>query len=292
MKKNLIILCATICVCGAWAKINNPWSQVKEPTSGVAQSIGDYSAGCLRGAQTLPAEGEGFQVMRLSRKRFFGHPALLNFLQETGMRIKAVTGRDVLVGDMGQPRGGPTMSGHASHQTGLDVDVWYIQPKPGQILTYRERETLGSPSMVIPEFEGLNQYWTDDHIRLLKAAAASDQVERIFVNPVIKKRICDLTREPWLQKLRPWWFHEDHFHVRLKCQAGSPQCVSQAAPPSGDGCAEVDGWFKPDAKATSHFYRTCKVGEVLVLSTGEKIKCSGPTMPKLPAECQAVLTEN
>ena len=35
------------------------------------------------------------------------------------------------VGDMAQPRGGPLPFGHASHQTGLDVDIWFtLTPRP------------------------------------------------------------------------------------------------------------------------------------------------------------------
>ncbi len=35
----------------------------------------------------------------------------------------------VLIGDMGMPAGGRFNGGHASHQTGLDVDIFLQLPK-------------------------------------------------------------------------------------------------------------------------------------------------------------------
>jgi len=50
----------------------------------------------------------------------------------------------------------------------------------------------------------------------------------------------------WLNKVRPWWGHTYHFHVRLDCPAGMSTCVPQKAPPPGDGCgAELDAWLQP-----------------------------------------------
>ena len=48
-----------------------------------------------------------------------------------------------------------------------------------------------------------------------------------------------------MDKVRPWYGHNDHIHVRLKCPADSPNCRKQPPVPGGDGCAakELDYWF-------------------------------------------------
>ncbi len=46
-----------------------------------------------------------------------------------------------------QPRGGPTLSGHASHQTGLDADIW-LTPMPNRQLSRKEREDTSAVMMV------------------------------------------------------------------------------------------------------------------------------------------------
>ena len=81
-----------------------------------------------------------------------------------------------------------------------------------------------------------------EQILKLKLAALSPEVERIFVNPAIKTYLCSALEESeltWLNKLRPWPGHHEHFHVRIRCPEGSPECVSQEAPPPGDGCNEL-----------------------------------------------------
>src|SRR5436190_14984120 len=66
------------CVCAACALASsavladalvNPWQALRTPAKGVARSIGDYSAGCLTGAETLPLDGDGYRVMRPGRRR-------------------------------------------------------------------------------------------------------------------------------------------------------------------------------------------------------------------------------
>ena len=52
-----------------------------------------------------------------------------------------------------------------------------------------------------------------------------------------------------MAKIRPWWGHNYHFHVRLLCPSGSPQCREQAPPPPGDGCGkQLDWWFTEEAR--------------------------------------------
>ncbi|HDL3484536.1 TPA: penicillin-insensitive murein endopeptidase, partial [Mannheimia haemolytica] len=97
------------------------WEKIKTPVQGKAQSIGGYSNGCIIGAQPLALKGEGYQVIRSARNRYYGHPQLLDYLTYLGKKTKAAGVPTILIGDMGMPAGGRFASGHASHQTGLDA---------------------------------------------------------------------------------------------------------------------------------------------------------------------------
>ena len=81
---------------------------------------------------------------------------------------------------------------------------------------------------------------------IMKAAAKDPRVARIFVFPGAKVRMCKEEKgdKSWLRKVRPWWGHHYHFHVRLSCPKGMRGCVDQATPPAGDGCADAQTWVK------------------------------------------------
>ena len=105
-----------------------------------ARAIGFYSKGCLAGGVALPVNGSAWQVMRLSRNRNWGHPDLIAFLERFALKVPKVAGwNGILVGDLAQPRGGPMLTGHASHQVGLDADIW-LTPMPNRTLNNEERE--------------------------------------------------------------------------------------------------------------------------------------------------------
>ena len=227
------------------------WGEVLEPAPGTPHAIGSYTAGCVQGAISLPADGRGYQVMRPQRRRFFGHPVLIRYLQELGAATQQKGLGILLIGDLGQPRGGPMPSGHRSHQIGLDADIWFWLPGDGMVLSVAERETIGAPSMLFAGGRALDaQQWSPRQAEVLRLAVSFDVVARIFVNPVIKKALCEqFPGVPWLQKLRPWWGHDDHFHVRLRCPAGQTACQDQDPLPAGDGCgAELDWWFSEEAR--------------------------------------------
>jgi penicillin-insensitive murein endopeptidase len=222
---------------------------VKAP-SGQAQpqAIGQYDRGCVAGAQKLPMNGPAWQVMRLSRNRFWGHPELLSYVKKFAADAKALDGwPGLLVGDMAQPIGGPLLGGHASHQIGLDADLWY-SPMPGHVLTAAEREELAAVNLVdAASLTVVKPAWTEAHAKLLRRAASYPEAARIFVHPAIKKALCETAGEDraWLQKIRPWYKHDDHFHIRLNCPTGSSSCVAQPPLPADDGCGkELDDWFK------------------------------------------------
>jgi penicillin-insensitive murein endopeptidase len=213
-----------------------------------ARSIGFYTKGCLAGGVALPINGKTWQVMRLSRDRNWGHPKLIEFLERFAEKAPTVGWRGLLVGDMAQPRGGPMITGHASHQVGLDADIWLTQ-MPDRELSREEREEMSATDVVAADKRDVDpKVWTPQHFAILKAAAQDPQVERVLINPAIKKALCRQAGNDraWLHKVRPWWGHNYHFHVRVGCPAGSPECKGQDATPAGDGCGkELDWWFQP-----------------------------------------------
>ena len=220
------------------------WSQVSGPALGPAQSIGGYAAGCVTGAQPLPGEGTGYQVIRMSRQRYYGHPELIDFMKDFGRKVAAAGLGSALVGDMGQARGGPMSFGHASHQIGLDADVWLRLDLPP--MGRNARESVTEVNFVDYNRMRVSADWSERQAQMIRIAAADARVARIFVNPAIKLAMC---RHSWpnrdfLRKLRPWHGHDGHMHIRLNCPAGSPQCEDQRDVPEGDGCGgELESWL-------------------------------------------------
>jgi penicillin-insensitive murein endopeptidase len=217
------------------------------PTHGPPQSLGFYAKGCLSGAVALPADGPTWQAMRLSRNRRWGRPELIALLERLSQDAAKYDGwPGILVGDISQPRGGPMFNGHASHQIGLDADIW-LTPMPKRTLSPAERETLPFTTMLQKNaFLTVDpNVWTEARAKLLMQAASYPQVERIFVNPAIKKKMCDT----WtgdrsnLGKLRPEYGHDSHFHIRIHCPSGSIGCTPQAPVAAGDGCDKTLAWW-------------------------------------------------
>ncbi len=221
----------------------------KLPSIGRARAIGYYPGGCLQGGVELPIDGPHWEVMRVSRNRNWGHPELVQFLKRFApLAAKATGWNGILVGDMAQPRGGPLPFGHTSHQIGLDVDIWFM-PMPNRILTKQEREKVTAINLVSDDWKHVSpKTWTPAHAAFIRTAAEQPEVERVLVNAAIKKKLCEMEGKQhwaWMAKVRPWYGHHDHIHVRLKCPADSPQCRHQPPVPGGDGCGdkELAFWF-------------------------------------------------
>ncbi len=236
------------------ANPNDPKNPAKElfarkptPANLQARSIGFYTRGCLAGGMALPINGKTWQVMRLSRNRNWGHPDLVRSLETLAGKAPRVGWRGLLVGDMAQARGGPMLTGHASHQVGLDADIW-LTPMPARELTRLEREEMSATNVVRPDRKDVDPaVWTPQHAAIIRAAAEDPQVERIIVNAAIKKALCREagTNRGWLNKVRPWWGHNYHFHIRIVCPKDSPECKPQDPTPQSDGCGkELDYWFQ------------------------------------------------
>jgi penicillin-insensitive murein endopeptidase len=222
---------------------------VSAPSDGPAQVLGGAAGGCLAGAAQLSEAGPGWQAMRLSRNRRWGHPETVAFVARLGRAAQGLGWHSILVGDLSQPRGGPMTFGHRSHQNGLDVDVWLRQPDGP--LNGAARENLDFVSKVSADRLGVTPAFGADHAELIEAAARDPAADRLFVNPAIKAALCRRAAQDdraWLGRVRPWWGHDSHFHVRLRCPDDSPTCVDQAPPPPGDGCdASLDWWFSEEA---------------------------------------------
>jgi len=251
------------------------WGQVSTPTAGPPQSIGFYTAGCLQGAQALPLDGPGYEVIRISRNRYWGQPVTLDFIKTLSEKVRAAGQAPLYIGDIGQPRGGPAVSGHASHQTGLDADIWF-ERQPGPPLAPAQRENPRLRSLVRADDNGIDDgVFTPQHVTLLRLAAEMPWLDRIFVNKWIKQRLCQTVtgNRAWLNKLVVWVGHDEHFHVRLHCPPGNPQCQPHAGYYADDGCGEpLDLWFtRPPVKLPP------------------PDAPQAPYRPKLPAACAAVL---
>jgi penicillin-insensitive murein endopeptidase len=206
--------------------------------------FGSYAKGCLAGAVQLPETGPTWQAMRLSRNRNWGHPELVAFLKRLSAKAAEQPGWNGLyIGDISQPRGGPMVTGHASHQIGLDADIWML-PANNLALSVADRENISSISMRRSNGAFVNSSWTRAHHEILKAAASDPAVARIFVFPGAKVQMCNDEKgdRAWLRKIRPWYGHHYHFHVRLSCPKGTAGCVDQTPPPPGDGCADAQEW--------------------------------------------------
>ncbi len=268
------------------ANPNDPKTPAKElfarktaPAKLAMRSIGFYTRGCLAGGMALPINGKTWQVMRLSRNRNWGHPNLVKMLESLSAKAAKLGWPGLLVGDMSQPRGGPMLTGHQSHQVGLDADIW-LTPMPRRELSRAEREEMSAINVVAADKRDVDaKIWTPAHFAVIKAAAEEKEVERVLVNAAIKKAMCREAGKDrdWLHKVRPWWGHNYHMHIRIGCQPGSTNCKAQDPPPAGDGCGkELDYWFQdkilnppPPREPPKPRHQT--------------------TMAELPAECRQVL---
>jgi penicillin-insensitive murein endopeptidase len=217
------------------------------PAPGPLHIIGSETAGgCIAGAERLPASGPGFETIHLDRSSFWGAPQTIAGIETLGRQAQAAGLGTLYVEDISRPRGGPMAGQHVAHQLGLDVDIGLDTTlKPA--LTPQTRETVALPSLVRADQRGVDPVrWGPDTVALLKLAATLPGVDRVLVNPAIKRQLCtDVTTDRgWLRLIRPWWGHAAHMHIHFRCPAGQPDCVDQAPPPAGDGCdATLQWWF-------------------------------------------------
>ncbi|MFN3938240.1 MAG: penicillin-insensitive murein endopeptidase [Gemmobacter sp.] len=234
-------------------RANQLFGAKRGPSQQEPHPIGSYAKGCAAGLVALPETGPTWQAMRLSRNRNWGHPVMIEFLKDLSREATRHGWAGLYIGDISQPRGGPMTSGHSSHQIGLDADIWMLPPRRLN-LSRAEREQIGSVPVRSADQRSVTRHWTPAHHAIMRAAALDDRVDRIFVAAAVKIEMCrTATRADtrWLQKIRPIYGHDTHFHVRLKCPPGARLCQTQSPTVAelskgGNGCDETLMWWVTD----------------------------------------------
>lgn len=275
--------------CAFAGDTQNPWELIRSPSTGELQIYGGYNSGCLQGAQAPYETGKGYQYIRLSRNKFWGHSSTHKFVEELGKTLRP-QGMSLFVADVSMPRGGPFTWDHASHQVGLDVDIEYLQDARSlqRPLTVAEREQL--PKFYLADEDAndiIPENWSEKYVTMLRTAAEDNRTLMIFVHPAIKRKICEnsANRKPWLAKIQPWWGHHEHFHVRLKCPSdgSSPNCKAKPEPTEmGCDSEELAWWFSDEWRK--------------IYEERKKWKTDNPyptpdPLPVLPKQCQSVLND-
>ncbi len=206
---------------------------------------GPFTGGCIQGAQQLPAEGEGFRTIHLNRSSFWGAPQTIERIEQLGREVHEAGLPDVYVEDISRRFGGPLPGGHLSHQVGMDADIG-LDMRPRSKLIQAELEKVELPTLVQPDGKAvLADRWSDRVVTLLHLAASLPEVDRILVNPAIKKQLCQTVTgdRSWLHLIRPWYGHAAHMHIRFRCPPGQAECQQAGPPPAGDGCDQTLQWW-------------------------------------------------
>ncbi|MDP2085620.1 MAG: penicillin-insensitive murein endopeptidase [Gemmobacter sp.] len=293
MVRTFLLIAALLAPTAALAepKANQLFGAHKAASRQAPAAIGAYAKGCAAGLVQLPETGPTWQAMRLSRNRNWGHPEMIRFLQDLSVEATRIGWRGLYVGDISQPRGGPMTSGHSSHQIGLDADIWML-PAMRLTLSRAEREQISSAIVRTADQRGVTPAWTASHHAIMRAAALDDRVDRIFVAAAVKIEMCKTATRAdtrWLQKIRPIYGHDAHFHVRLKCPAGSDGCQTQTPTVAelskgGNGCDDTLMWWVTD------YLNPPKADPKKKKDPAPRER--GPrdyTMADLPRQCAAVL---
>jgi penicillin-insensitive murein endopeptidase len=288
----LVAACSVPLSGQAEALANQLFGAKSDASAQAPMPVGSYAKGCGAGQVQLAETGPTWQAMRLSRGRNWGQPVMIDYLQDLSRAAVSVGWNGLYIGDISQPRGGPMTSGHASHQIGLDADIWMLPPSRLN-LSRSEREKISSIPVRSADQRSVTRNWTASHSALLKAAASDKRVDRIFVAAAVKLEMCKTAQssdKAWMQKIRPVAGHDTHFHVRLKCPAGASSCETQKPTVAdlskgGNGCDDTLTWWVTDylnpPKSTAP--KTPKKPEP------KKRGARQYTMTDLPGQCKNVL---
>lgn len=256
MRQFLILLLALVAGHSAFARARSSRPAAPLPFG----SIGHYANGCLNSEARLTGAEVGMHKLFVERDRYYANPALLELLNTLGREYAQTwpaPNERVQVGDVAQKHGG-LVSHHASHQTGLDVDLVYMrkdfrETKPDRGFEAGFDEEFVQRGTVTANFDGARTWW------LLRWLQRSGRIDRVFVDKEIKRYFCKqseayeptdhVARVETLRLLRPWKNHADHFHVRLLCPTLDPKCLGSPPLKPGSGCdgpaleeeEEVDG---------------------------------------------------
>ncbi len=180
----------------------------------------------------LPINGKTWQVMRLSRNRNWGHPELVAFLEQLRRKAPKLGWRGLLVGDIvaaarrtdadraRQPSGRPRRrhladadAGARTHAAGARGDVG----DHGGRARPQGRRPRSLDARACRDHQGgrrgpEGRAHLRQRRRSRRRSAATTGTDR-----------------GWLNKVRPIWGHDYHFHIRIGCPADSPDCKPQDA---------------------------------------------------------------
>ena len=212
-------------------------------SASASEAIGFYSSGSLKNSISID-DFDSPLIIKLfrNRKQIYGVQELSIALDGLARHMKKTfpTIEPTQIGDMAAKKGGK-IPRHKSHQNGLDADVVY----------YRKNERAQSPSNTewaeyFVTSTGLSKNFdTRRNWEAFKYLVDRHQVSRILVDGKIKKEMCSIATQrgernshrETLRRLRiENSVHKTHFHLRLKCPNGSPDCRAQTEPPNGSGC--------------------------------------------------------
>lgn len=211
------------------------------------EAIGFYSKGSLKNADSIIEKNVDIHKLFIARQKFFTTAEMLEAISDARDYIQSQYPDTELmqVGDL-SPKNGGIATGHASHQNGLDVDIVYLTKNhklQSPNATYWEEDFVINGKLT-------SNFDLEKNLMLFKHFVNHSPVERIFVDIVIKKNLCEyaknsgLLNDPQVQetlrRLRPQDLHSTHFHVRLFCPATDLNCTPQSSVPSGNGCGDLE----------------------------------------------------
>ncbi len=208
-----------------------------------SESIGYYSSGSLKNAESILDRGTKIHKLFLARKRFYGSLSIQDTISDAVDFInqKYPNAELLQVGDISNKAGGACKE-HSSHQNGLDADIVYLT-KNGQLQSQNAaywEEDFVKNGIVSGNFH------LERNLELFKYLVMNHPISRIFVDEAIKKELCTYAKKnnlfndnetlETLRRLRIEKLHSTHFHMRLKCPASDLNCTTQAEVPAGPGC--------------------------------------------------------
>lgn len=211
-----------------------------------AASIGYYSDGRQQDASTISMQGEGYIKIFQHRHNSFGAPSMIAALEAVAKQLKSkYPAKDrIQIADLSSKQGG-FLEGHGSHQNGLDVDIAFIRmDQTEQAPNYDQNATSGFKEVFVKGGKLTANFDVIRNWELIRLLVETKRVQRIFVDPAVKRKFCGYLQEKGLLqasratlsrvKLEP--DHTEHMHVRFYCPSESPQCKSQAEVAGDTGC--------------------------------------------------------
>lgn len=215
------------------------------------QAIGQHDGGRLSTPSQLPRQGPGFIARPGRAEKSYGTDLMIGLLTAASAQVEQVVPNKspLVVSNISKKTGGRLCNGkscHASHQTGLDVDVAFPSHKSVRDL-WSACNSRGSNCVkgVSKDFDA-QRFWL-----FAKQATCADKnpVIAIFVDTAIKEHMCDWARNQGenlsdpnscaFKALRAMKYepgHHNHFHMRLKCPGNRDCRNATVSLGRGTGC--------------------------------------------------------